>query len=67
MRLLTVKEVSERLRISLSMAYRIIARGELACYEIGASKRVGEDQLEDYLERNRKEVLKAPRGVGRHF
>lgn len=56
-----------RLKISLSLAYRLVARGELACYEIGSCKRVAEADLQTYLEETRQQPIKPPRSAGRHF
>lgn len=65
--LYTIKEVAAKLKISLSMAYALISRGELACYRIGTCKRVSEEQLKEYLELARNSVFKMPQPKGRHF
>lgn len=65
--LLTMKQVATRLNISLSLAYRLVACGEIPCYEIGSCKRVDEDDLEEYLQAQRLEVISLPRGGGKHF
>ncbi|WP_425395016.1 helix-turn-helix domain-containing protein [Aeoliella sp.] len=65
--LLTIKEVAARLRISVSLAYRLVARGEIPCYEIASCKRVGEEDLIKYLELQKREPTKLPRNVRRHF
>ncbi|WP_261343178.1 helix-turn-helix domain-containing protein [Rubinisphaera italica] len=59
--------MAEQLKISLSMTYALISRGELICYEIGSCKRVKQSDLEMFLESKRKEVQQLPRNVGRHF
>ncbi|EAQ77728.1 helix-turn-helix domain-containing protein [Blastopirellula marina] len=55
------------LRISLSLAYSLIARGEIPCYEIASCKRVSEKDLQSYLERQKKESMKLPPSARRHF
>lgn len=47
--MLTVTEVSERLKISRSKAYGLIDSGKLAHYKIDCSVRVSEEQLQEYL------------------
>ena len=65
--LLTIREVAERLKISLSMAYALVSRGDLTCYEIGSCKRVKESDLESFLEQRRIEPrIRLPKR-GRHF
>lgn len=64
---LTVKEVAEQLRISLSFAYRLIARGEIPSYEIHSCKRVDVGDLEAYLRQQTSGQKKLPRGIGKHF
>ena len=59
MQLLTVAEVSGRLRISLSAAYELIQRGTLPCHRIGprgGAIRVSLDDLESYLRQCRRET-----------
>lgn len=63
----TIREVAEQLKISLSMTYALISRGELICYEIGSCKRVKQSDLEAFLERKRKDVRQLPRNVSKHF
>ncbi len=67
MRLLTVKETAERLKISISMVYRLISTGHLPCFEIGSCKRIGEDDLGKFLDGQRKESPKLPPNKRRHF
>ncbi len=64
---LTIKEVAERLKISLSLAYRLVASGEIPCYEIASCKRVDEEELLEYLKTRKAEVTKLPPGTKRHF
>ena len=65
--LLTIKEVAARLKISVSLAYRLVARGEIPCYEIASCKRVDEQELQEYLAQQRKEVTRLPPETRRHF
>ena len=48
---LTVEEVAQRLRVSRALVYRLIERGDLASHHIGASIRIAEEDLQDYLQR----------------
>ncbi|WP_425400424.1 helix-turn-helix domain-containing protein [Aeoliella sp.] len=65
--LLTIKEVAARLRISISLAYRLVARGEIPCYEIASCKRVAESDLDKYLELQRIESNRLPQNTRKHF
>jgi len=55
------------LTINLSLAYRLVASGDIPCYEIALCKRIDEEELMEYLERQRKDAVKLPRGVRKHF
>lgn len=65
--LYTIKEVAAKLKVSLSMAYALVKRGDLGCYEIGGCRRVSDEQLTEYLEQARAAIHKLPRPQGRHF
>ncbi len=66
--LLTIKEVASRLKISISLAYGLVARGDLPSYRIGRScRRVAEDDLLKYLETCRQEHFRIVKAKGRHF
>lgn len=65
--LLTIKEVAIRLKISLSLAYGLVARGEISSYRIGSCRRVSEDDLSRYLEECRHETLEITKPLRRHF
>ena len=65
--MLTVKEVASELKVSLSLAYRLAASGEIPCYQIASCKRVDERDLRAYLDRQRTETKRPPRRDGRHF
>lgn len=47
--LLTASDLMERLSISRSHAYDLLARGALEVVRVGSSVRVSEDSLADYL------------------
>lgn len=58
LRLLTVKELTERLRISLATGYALVKQGKIASLRIGSSRgaiRVREADLEQYLEDSRQQ------------
>ena len=48
-RLLRIEEIAERLSVSRSMAWKIIALGQLRSVRIGRAVRVRPQDLEDYL------------------
>ena len=48
-RLLRIEEIAERLSVSRSMAWKIIALGHLRSVRIGRAVRVRPQDLEDYL------------------
>ncbi len=43
------KEIAKRLNVSLSLVYKLINSGELACHRINSALRVSEDQLKQFL------------------
>jgi excisionase family DNA binding protein len=56
--LLTVREVSRVLRVSINCVYNLINQGKLPCYRIGASRgaiRVQREDLNAYLATCRRE------------
>lgn len=65
--LLTIQETAERLNVSVSLVYRLVAKGELPCYEIASCKRVSESDIQQFLDSRKKESVKIPRATGRHF
>ncbi len=65
--LLTIKEVSERLNISLSLTYALVARGDLKSYQINSCRRVSEADLDRFLEERRHEPTQLPVAQHRHF
>ena len=49
-RLLRIEEVADRLSVSRSMAWKLIAYGQLRSVRIGRAVRVRPDDLEAYIE-----------------
>lgn len=65
--MLTVKMVSQRLKLSLAKCYGLIASGELECYRFGRSVRVSEEQLAAYLEQVKSTMNTIKPSSSRHF
>ncbi|MCO8122874.1 helix-turn-helix domain-containing protein [Stieleria sp. TO1_6] len=65
--LLTIKEVSERLKISKSKVYAMAAKGDLPSILIGTCRRVLESDLEQFLEERRHDAVKLPSSNSKHF
>lgn len=57
---LTVRDVAERLSVSLSVVYREVTARNLSCYRIGGAIRISEQQLADYLANAESNVVPAP-------
>ena len=55
MKLLTAKELQERLGVAQAMAYRLVSSGEIANFKVGRSIRIDERDIESYLARHRRE------------
>ncbi|MFO0818457.1 MAG: helix-turn-helix domain-containing protein [Pirellulales bacterium] len=53
--MLTIRDVSLRLRVSLSLAYQLVEKGALPHHRIGGCIRVSETQLAEYLEQTKRE------------
>ena len=53
--MLKVREVAERLKVSVSKIYELVEKGKLAHHRIDGAIRVSEDQLADYLEKTKRE------------
>lgn len=49
--LLTIQDIAQRLSVSRSTIQRYITSGELRSITLGGSRRVSEDDLEDFLMR----------------
>lgn len=65
--MLTPKQLAERLSLSLSMVYRLLTSGELECYRFGSAYRVSEEQLNQFLQRQKVETRKVLPKARRHF
>ena len=52
-RLNTIPETAKRLKVSEKTIWRLIKRGELGAHRVGRSVRPSDDDIEDYLEKNR--------------
>ena len=65
--MLTPKQLSEKLALSLSMVYRLLASGELECYRFGSTYRVSEEQLHQFLQKQKVETRKTIPKSRRHF
>jgi len=60
--LLTVQQVAERLSISPSLAYRLVAEGKLRAYRIGkGALRFSQEMIDEYLQNCIIEVRCEPR------
>ena len=61
--MLTVKQVADRLAVSASCVYQLVALGTLECYRIGGGRgtlRFSEEQFQAYLERARVRATPPP-------
>lgn len=65
--MMKISELARRLQISTRMAYGLVARGEIAHYKVGSLKRISEEDLQQYLDRQRAETNRAAKPSGRHF
>lgn len=62
--LLTPEQVAERLQVTLRTVQRWIAEGELPSYKLGKTRRISEEQLEEFL-RYREKKAKWQDGGGK--
>jgi excisionase family DNA binding protein len=53
-RLLSVRQVADRLGVSTATVYGLCARGELADLRVSNARRIRPEDLERYLERQRR-------------
>ena len=65
--MLTPKQLAARLSLSLSMVYRLLTNGELECYRFGSAYRVSEEQLIQFLQRQKVETQRKLPKARRHF
>jgi len=63
---LTVKQVAERLNLSVSKIYEMVEIGELPHHRFGGAIRVSEEQIGEYMDRTKRERRSAtpPRVTG---
>ena len=57
MKMYTLYEVCEILKISRSLLYRLMDKGDLGYHRVGYFRRVSEKQLNQYLQNCNSEVL----------
>ena len=65
--MLTPRQLADRLSLSLSMVYRLLTSGELECYRFGSAYRVSEEQLTQFLQKQKVETRKVLPKARRHF
>ena len=65
--MLTPKQLAARLSLSLSMVYRLLTNGDLECYRFGSAYRVSEEQLIQFLQRQKVETPRKLPKARRHF
>lgn len=67
--MMSVKEVSARLSVSISKVYKLVEKRELAYHRIGGAIRISEDQIREYLQGTRRDVpiKKRPRPQLKHI
>lgn len=65
--MMTPKQLAQRLSISLSMVYRLLTNGDLECYRFGSAYRVSEEQLTQFLQRQKVEIQRKLPKARRHF
>ena len=65
--MLTPKQLADRLSLSLSMVYRLLTSGELERYRFGSAYRVSEEQLTQFLQKQKVETRKVLPRARRHF
>jgi excisionase family DNA binding protein len=63
MKLLTIRQVAERLAISRNLCYRLVSTGKLRAYRIGGAIRFSEEQIQEYLDSSVMDVYREPRMV----
>ncbi len=54
MKLYTIDEVAEYLRVTRRTIYRYIEQGKLPAYRVGDSWRFSDEDISEYLKKNRK-------------
>lgn len=56
---LTVEEVSRRLRVSEATVYNLIRGGELPAFRVGRSWRIDEGDLDEYIRRQKTRAIQS--------
>ena len=56
-RLLTVNEVADHLRVSRMTVYRLIKEGQMKALRVGRSYRLREDDVDEYLSKRYTEAI----------
>ena len=59
-KLYTAQEIADKLKIRKTTVYELIKRGELPSSKIGKQLRISEDQLSEYLNKNRSDSEAQP-------
>ena len=60
--MLTVADVAERLGVSVSLVYEIVAKGDISCYRIGPRRgaiRFEEEDVDAYLKSRRQPAARS--------
>ena len=57
--ILTVKELSEYLKLNEKTAYRLAAKGDIPGFKVGGSWRFRKSEIDQWIEENRIKGLKA--------
>jgi len=61
--MMTVKQASQRLNVSVATVYALVSSGKLACHRVGVGRgriRITESDIEDYLSLCRQGTFAAP-------
>jgi excisionase family DNA binding protein len=58
--MLTVKQVAERLGVSVSLVYRLVEQGNLPSSKMGGCVRIRPEWVEEFIERNKKSPAPLP-------
>lgn len=61
--MMTVKQVSERLNVSVATVYALVSSGNLACHRVGVGRgriRITESDVDAYLSLCRQDTVAAP-------
>lgn len=56
--MMTIKEISEYLKIKEKTAYHLAAKGEIPGFKVGGAWRFKKKEIEDWIEQNRNSKVK---------